>query len=495
MPRRPAMVLEHSMAPSRVLVALACAALVAGCGRKGSGGSGSTGGSATTSAGGSGGTTTTSGSTAGSSTGSSSSGSGSSSGSTGSGGMCAHCLSDADCANGHCETEGVSTVDWFCAPTCDPTAPNCPADAHCFSFPSGPGCYPVTATCLPPAGSSSGSTGTTGSTCAPDGTFAGVSGADCCSNHVDANGYCREPGYTYTSPPHAGPGPCPENIPDIDTGLTAQGGRCGTLSSACPPGFSCKDTYCVLNGGAGPVQVTLSWDYPEDLDLHVIEPQDGGPEAIFSDQQPPCIVPDPGTTGNQCANGFPSTWGSTYTGQGCEIWYGNIGPRPGDPSFGDCNPVGWLDRDSDPGCGFDGVNIENVVYTQGVPAPVGTYMVRVDFYADCDGDSYLNGSLVPPYPEIPYAVQVRSNGQVALYCDVFTPSQEDNGSEGSGGYIQSFLQLNIFPDGGLEFPPDAGEVDAGSDAGADLDAGADAGADDGGALDAGADDAGLPDGG
>lgn len=88
----------------------------------------------------------------------------------------------------------------------------------------------------------------------------------------------------------------------------------------------------VQDVGSGDVQVSISWDADDDVDLHVIDPF------------------------------------------GCEMYYGHK----------NCNP-GWLDLDSNPGCSIDGINNENVFWPEG-QAPTGTFVVRVDFYSDCSGD-------------------------------------------------------------------------------------------------------------
>ena len=145
----------------------------------------------------------------------------------------------------------------------------------------------------------------------------------------------------------------------------------------------------------------MSWDYPEDLDLHVREPQGGGD---------------------------------------CEIFYGNIGPRQYtdgglDPSgfSPNCTPVGWLDRDSNPACNLDNVDIENVIYPPNVTPPSGTYSVYTDFWEDCS-----DVGLAQSYTTIPYAVQVRRNGQVFVYCSSFAGGTSDSGGLGSGGLITTF---------------------------------------------------------
>jgi hypothetical protein len=90
-------------------------------------------------------------------------------------------------------------------------------------------------------------------------------------------------------------------------------------------------SFGIVEVASGAVQVSLSWDTPTDVDLHVVEP--GGEE----------------------------------------IYYGSRTSSTG----------GVLDLDSNAGCSIDGVNNENVTWT-GAPPP-GEYVVRVDFWSDCGG--------------------------------------------------------------------------------------------------------------
>jgi hypothetical protein len=143
---------------------------------------------------------------------------------------------------------------------------------------------------------------------------------------------------------------------------------------------------CVLNGAGGPVQVTLRWNTPEDVDLHVEEPLPGG--------------------------------GS------CEIWYGD---RTGSM----CGAKGSLDLDSNAGCSIDDVDIENVIYASGSTAPSGTYLVRVDYYENCD----------PSLTMLPFEVEARFNGHTVGVCGMFLPTDpewSDFGSAGAGRLVMSF---------------------------------------------------------
>jgi hypothetical protein len=170
-------------------------------------------------------------------------------------------------------------------------------------------------------------------------------------------------------------------------------------SSECRSGFECVAGQCVLRGSSGPVQVTLRFPYPEDLDLHVVEP-----------------LTDGGT---------------------CEIWYGNPNttfdagslpfPLPFPvPTPASCGAKGWLDLDSNPACRIDNVDTENVIYSPTVTVTKGTYIVRVDYYQYC--------SMAP----VPYEVEVRVGNSIRYFCGTFDSSEANGGNAGSGRTITDF---------------------------------------------------------
>jgi hypothetical protein len=86
----------------------------------------------------------------------------------------------------------------------------------------------------------------------------------------------------------------------------------------------------ILHTGTGDVKVSVSWDQPEDLDLHVFEP--GGEEIYYAH--------DVSATG------------------------------------------GTLDMDSNPACSIDNRDNENIYWPTGA-APHGTYQVDVVYYEHC----------------------------------------------------------------------------------------------------------------
>lgn len=147
----------------------------------------------------------------------------------------------------------------------------------------------------------------------------------------------------------------------------------------------------VTKVGNGDIQVSLTWDTPTDVDLHVIDPF------------------------------------------GCELYYGNetdIGFGTGDV----CRSAGGeLDLDSNAGCGIDfgyeevgGIRNENVFWPPGA-APEGIYTVKVDYWSNCGLSQNTN-----------FAVTVNYCGRTEVYEDHFTASQADEGGSGDGRFIARF---------------------------------------------------------
>jgi len=130
--------------------------------------------------------------------------------------------------------------------------------------------------------------------------------------------------------------------------------------------------------GTGDVEVALTWDVDNDLDLHVVDP-----------------------TGN-------------------EVYYGNDYLTTDDT-------IQLLDLDSNAGCSIDGVDAEHVVWPTG-KAPRGTYTVRVDNWSNCQSAAAN------------YVVTVEVAGHaLQTFTGSFAASDAgDNGSEGAGTTITTF---------------------------------------------------------
>jgi hypothetical protein len=132
--------------------------------------------------------------------------------------------------------------------------------------------------------------------------------------------------------------------------------------------------FNVQSVGSGNVQVSLSWDTPTDVDLHVVEPSPGE-----------------------------------------EIYWSNRSSATG----------GMLDLDSNAACSIDGVNNENITWATGSPLP-GEHVVRVDYWSDCGG--------LPAN----YVVTTKVCGEVKTFSGSFAPGTDDNGGFGSGREITRF---------------------------------------------------------
>lgn len=127
----------------------------------------------------------------------------------------------------------------------------------------------------------------------------------------------------------------------------------------------------VVTVGTGEVQVSISWDTNADVDLHVVEPSDE------------------------------------------EIYYGHRTSATG----------GELDLDSNVGCAAGPQN-ENITWESG--APSGTYIVRVDYFSDCD------------HATTNYVVTVRRSGHATQTYTGTLNAPGDAGGAGSGVQVTTF---------------------------------------------------------
>lgn len=173
----------------------------------------------------------------------------------------------------------------------------------------------------------------------------------------------------------------PSNVP-LRIGLRDVRGRITTYAA---------HLFNVTKVGSGDIQVSLNWDTPTDVDLHVTDPF------------------------------------------GCELYYGN----KSDAGFG-FNSVcrgagGTLDLDSNAGCYLDtgytaqgGIRNENVFWPPGA-APEGQYTVKVDYWSACSVTARTN-----------YTVTVNYCGKTEVYEGNFTQGQASGGGAGSGRFVARF---------------------------------------------------------
>jgi len=142
-------------------------------------------------------------------------------------------------------------------------------------------------------------------------------------------------------------------------------------------------TVSRIEAGTGLLQVSCSWDRLNDVDLHLMEPNE------------------------------------------TEIFYGMDQSENG----------GFLDVDSNAGCEIDNINNENITYSEESIVENGTYIVRVDLYSNCDVSSKTNFTVTAWYQGQLISATTGSNP----YNGYFNPDDEDYGEEGSGRQVMKFM--------------------------------------------------------
>jgi hypothetical protein len=168
----------------------------------------------------------------------------------------------------------------------------------------------------------------------------------------------------------------------------------------------------LITVGMGKLQVSLSWDKNNDVDIHLVLPS--GKEIFYGDPNGQGSYDDP-------YYDFTGITGNTL-----------------------------LDLDSNPDCYIDGVNNENITFGD-IPLEVGVYTVRVDYYADCLGSETTN-----------YIATARLNGSFITpltgsnpYNGSFAPDTDDMGEYGSGTTVMTFQINSANGRLALDVPPPA----------------------------------------
>ena len=128
-------------------------------------------------------------------------------------------------------------------------------------------------------------------------------------------------------------------------------------------------------GSTGPIQVSISWNTDTDVDLHVVDPD------------------------------------------GEEIYYGAPESSTG----------GELDLDSNAGCSIDGINNENITWSDDDSPASGEYIVRVDYWDACDFEGTTS-----------YVVTVRVEGEPTRTFTGTLSGDGTHGGEGAGELVTTF---------------------------------------------------------
>lgn len=144
----------------------------------------------------------------------------------------------------------------------------------------------------------------------------------------------------------------------------------GAAASGGPLGAVINQNINVIRVGSGDVQVSVAWDAPTDVDLHVTDPS------------------------------------------GEEIYFGNSSSQSG----------GTLDLDSNASCSIDNVNNENIVWPAG-GAPTGQYSVHLVYWSACtqpQSNYTVTILVVGQPPQVFSGTLINANANTPILIGTFT---------------------------------------------------------------------------
>jgi hypothetical protein len=170
----------------------------------------------------------------------------------------------------------------------------------------------------------------------------------------------------------------------------------------------------VEQSSVGKIQISLSWDLLNDIDLHLVEPS--GNEIYY------------GNEGN-----INYDWEKIYADHP-DDYYDLTESQLAEYILDDETTTGVLDLDSNPGCSIDSVNNENIIYIFPSDISTGEYIVRVDFFSDCVGTGTSNYIVTARYDNELITVSSGSNPSYGT----FEAGTADYGGEGDGVEVMRF---------------------------------------------------------
>ncbi len=188
----------------------------------------------------------------------------------------------------------------------------------------------------------------------------------------------------------------------------------------------------IQNVGAGLLQFSLSFNLLDDIDLHVEQPD--GQDIYYAnrggyDYYALYIAASEVLTEEQMSElgELSEPEQVDYLSQFLDLSQYKV-------------KGGWLDLDSNAGCNLDSINNENINYTYISDIDPGEYIVRVDFYADCqEGTEPTNYSVTAKYQGEIIATTSGDNPHQGS----FEPNTADFGSAFSGVEV---MRVNITPE-------------------------------------------------